>query len=118
MDRRQIGMDAENRAADFLAAAGLTVLRRNYRCRLGELDIVARHGPLLVIAEVRCRSRDDFGGAAASVTSAKQRRIVQATRHLLMRHPPLAQLSIRFDVLTVNADQTRVTWLRGAFTAG
>lgn len=115
MDRRQIGMDAEQRAAEFLTTAGLRILERNYRCRLGELDIVARQDAVLIVAEVRCRSRSDYGGAAASVTPAKQRRIILATRHLLMRHPSLAQLAIRFDVLAISADH--INWLRGAFTA-
>lgn len=115
MDRRRIGTDAENRAAEYLRAAGLIILRRNYHCRLGELDIVARHDALLVIAEVRCRAREDFGGAAASVTAAKQRRIILATRHLLMCNPSLARLAIRFDVLAVGADLRHIDWLRGAF---
>lgn len=117
MDRLQIGLDAEERAARFLSEAGLTLLARNYRCRMGELDIVARSGDVLVIAEVRLRSREDFGGAAASVTPAKCRRIVRATRHLLTCRPPLTRLRVRFDVLVVHPDQRPIEWLRGAFDA-
>jgi putative endonuclease len=117
MDRAQLGRDAEARAAAFLQAAGLTLLTRNYRCRMGELDIVAREQAVLVVAEVRLRSRDDYGGAAASVTGRKQRRIVRATRHLLAARPALARLPIRFDVLVVPAGVAPIQWLRGAFDA-
>lgn len=73
MDRAAIGRSAEDIAADFLAAQGLAVVLRNYRRRGGELDIVAREGDVLVIAEVRTRSTDEFGGAAASVDGSSTR---------------------------------------------
>jgi putative endonuclease len=116
VDRQQIGHAAEDRAAAVLQAAGYAILLRNYRCRAGELDIVARNASLLVIAEVRCRSRADFGGAAASVTTRKQARIVRASRHLLARHAALARLPVRFDVLAPRADG-EVEWLKAAFAA-
>ncbi len=117
IDRRQIGQHAEERAARHLRAAGLELLHRNYLCRLGELDIVAREGATLVVAEVRLRASAQFGGAAASITRAKQRRIVLATRQLLARYPSLQRLPIRFDALLVPADGGPVVWLRGAFDA-
>jgi putative endonuclease len=117
MDRQQIGRDAEQCAAEFLESAGLRLLKRNYRCRMGELDIVACSETLLVIAEVRTRSRTDFGGAAASVTRRKQQRVVRASRHLLATHPALARLPVRFDVVVVYADRQPIDWLRGAFDA-
>lgn len=117
IDRRQIGRDAEERAAAHLRAAGLVLLHRNYLCRLGELDLVARDGATLVVAEVRLRSSTQFGGAAASITRAKQRRIVLATRHLLARYPSLQRLPVRFDALLVPADGGPIEWLRGAFDA-
>ncbi len=116
MDRQQIGRAGETAAAATLETAGFTILLRNYRCRAGELDIVARRDALLVIAEVRCRSREDFGGAAASVTSHKQHRIVLAARHLLMRQRALARLAVRFDVL-VPRDHGEVEWIKAAFEA-
>jgi putative endonuclease len=118
IDRRQIGQHAEERAARQLRAAGLTLLHRNYRCRLGELDLVARDGATLVVAEVRLRASARFGGAAASITRAKQRRIVLATRHLLARYPSLQRLPVRFDALLVPADnEGPIEWLRAAFDA-
>jgi putative endonuclease len=113
--RHVLGAQAEARAAAHLGAAGLELLIRNYRCRMGELDIVARQGDLLVVAEVRLRSSASHGGAAASITCAKQRRIVRATRHLLARHPALQRLRIRFDALLVPAGEGEIEWLRNAF---
>lgn len=112
--RQQTGRAGEDSAAAALEAAGFTILLRNYRCRAGELDLVARRGTLLVIAEVRCRAREDYGGAAASVTYRKQRRIVRASRHLLTRHRALALLPVRFDVLVPRAGGA-VEWIEAAF---
>ncbi|HEX9472949.1 MAG TPA: YraN family protein [Steroidobacteraceae bacterium] len=117
IDRQRLGGDAEERAAQQLRAAGLVLLHRNYRCRLGELDLVAREGQTLVIVEVRLRSSPRFGGAAASITPAKQRRIVLATRHLLARYPSLQKLPVRFDAMLVAATEGPIEWLRGAFDA-
>ncbi|HTP38021.1 MAG TPA: YraN family protein [Steroidobacteraceae bacterium] len=117
MDRRAIGQQAEERAARLLVAAGATILLRNYRCRLGELDIVARHGPVLAIVEVRLRASAAFGGAGASVTRTKQQRIVRATRHLLARQPGLQRLPVRFDVVLIADPDAPPEWIRAAFDA-
>ena len=77
---------------------------RNYRRRGGELDVVAREGDVLVIGEVRTRSSESFGGAAASVDGWKQHKIVRAATQLLQQHKDLAQLRVRFDVLVVVHD--------------
>jgi putative endonuclease len=117
IDRQRLGGDAEERAAQHLRAAGLRLLHRNYRCRMGELDLVAREGGTLVIVEVRLRSSSRFGGAAASITHAKRRRIVRATRHLLARYPSLQKWPVRFDAVLVGAPSGPIEWLRGAFDA-
>lgn len=117
IDRRGIGLEAEQRAAALLEDAGFRVLRRNYHCRTGELDIVAQRQELLVVAEVRLRARDDFGGAAASITHEKRRRIVRVTRNLLRRQPALAQLYVRFDILLLSARGGPIEWIEAAFDA-
>ncbi len=116
-ERMRRGRTAEARAAQVLAAAGFELLAQNYRCRMGELDLVAQRGPLLVIAEVRQRSRRDFGGAAASITVAKRRRIVRAARHLLRRRPALSRLAVRFDALLIDGSEGAVEWIEAAFDA-
>jgi putative endonuclease len=118
--RQQIGRRAERLAAEFLAAQGLEILERNYRRRLGELDIIARSAGVLVIAEVRTRSAATFGGAAASVDGGKQRRIIRAAAQLLQQRRELAQLAVRFDVLVVSGPELpspRIEWIRHAFEA-
>jgi putative endonuclease len=115
LDRQRLGSAAEERAAQLLLRAGFDILARNFRCRMGELDIVARRGTLLVIAEVRLRSSGRFGGAGASITAAKRARIVRAARFLLARHPQLAALAVRFDTLLLQSCAGPIEWIEGAF---
>jgi putative endonuclease len=113
-----LGAAAEQAAADFLRAQGLEILDRNFRRRLGELDIIARDGAVLVIAEVRTRSSDQFGGAAASVDLRKQTRLIRAAHQLLQQRREFSKLRVRFDVLVVEVgeESPRVEWLRHAFS--
>jgi putative endonuclease len=116
--RQQSGRHAEEIAAKFLRAAGCEILETNFRRRLGELDIVARHGAVLVIAEVRTRATSEYGGAAASVDRRKQRRIARAASQLLQQRRDLAALPVRFDVLVVSAPGSSapaIEWIQHAF---
>jgi putative endonuclease len=115
-----LGARAEQLALEHLQAHGLTIVERNYRRRLGEIDLVALDHGVLVIAEVRTRSSDAFGGAAASIDGRKQRRIIRAAEQLLQRNRDYAALPVRFDVLIVTATAAGtpgVHWLRHAFEA-
>jgi putative endonuclease len=114
-EARRHGERAEALAARFLEARGLAIVARNYRTRLGEVDLVAREGATLVFVEVRARAGAAFGGAAASVDARKQRRLVAAARHFLSRlgtEPPC-----RFDVLAWEGGLDAPRWIRGAFDA-
>ena len=105
------GGDAEDRAAAFLAERGLAIVARNFRTRLGEIDLVARDGATLVFVEVRYRAGKGFGGAVESITAGKRSRLVAAANQYLARlgaEPPC-----RFDVVTVDGDSTQ--WIRAAF---
>jgi len=109
------GARAEELCAELLQRAGLRVLARNWRCRHGEIDLVAEEGGTLVFAEVRFRSGEGFGGAAESVTAAKRARLVAAARLYLMRRP---QADCRFDVLLLDSlEAGRIRWIRDAFAA-
>jgi putative endonuclease len=110
---RQRGEEAEECAARFLARQGLEIVARNYRTRFGEVDVVAREGATLVFVEVRARTSSAYGGAAASVDTRKQRRIVAAARHYLARLG--VEPACRFDVLTLQGAQSTPAWIRGAF---
>ena len=118
--QQQTGQRAEELAAEFLRAAGCEILQCNYRRRLGELDIVARAAGVLVIAEVRTRTSNAYGGAAASVDRRKQQRITRAASQLLQQRPDLAALPVRFDVLVVSdpcAPTAAIEWIQHAFEA-
>lgn len=111
----ETGQAAEALAADHLARRGIKVLQRNYRCRGGEIDLICDDRGTLVFVEVRMRSNARFGGAAASVTAAKRRRIVLAARHFLAGKP---QPPCRFDVIALDRlDPAAVSWIRDAFAA-
>ncbi len=112
MLKTQLGQSAEARAEAFLAARGLTLVARNWRCRFGEIDLIMQDGATRVFVEVRLRSRSDYGSAAASVTAAKQRRLLAAARqHLatLATVPPC-----RFDVVAITGDAAP-DWIKNAF---
>ncbi|HEX8758253.1 MAG TPA: YraN family protein [Steroidobacteraceae bacterium] len=119
--RQRVGLRAENAAAEYLQAQGARILLRNYRCRMGELDIVAQLGASdLAIIEVRTRSSSAYGGAAASVDAGKRQRLVRAANRLLQQRRDLAQLRARFDVMVVTdpfADAPQIEWIKHAFSA-
>jgi putative endonuclease len=120
-DSRQLrGRAAEDLAAAYLESRGLAVLARNLRCKGGELDLVCRDGDILVVVEVRQRGRADFGGALASVTGHKQRKIIRTARFFLQRHAAWRRCVVRFDVIGVDGlpDGThRLAWVKDAFRA-
>lgn len=120
-DRRETGRYWEDAAAAYLARHGLRTLLRGYRCRLGELDLVCSEGERLVIVEVRARRSSRYASARASVDAHKRRRIVLATRHLLMRYPNWHQRPLRFDVVAIEhieSNAPALHWIKDAFDAG
>ncbi len=114
----EIGRAAEAAAARHLERAGYRILHNNFRAKGGELDVIALDGRALAIVEIRYRAGDRYGGAAASITPAKRRRIVKASRALLVTQPLLAKLPARFDVVEVTgpADALACHLIRGAFS--
>jgi putative endonuclease len=113
MERQRIGQSAEEAAVRFLESRGVTVLLRNYRGKVGELDVVAREGNTLVIVEVRRRSSNRFGGAAASVDSRKQIKLRRAAALLLHDRKDLAASPVRFDVIAFGPEG--IEWIKHAF---
>jgi putative endonuclease len=112
-DRQLAGDAGEDAALAHLRRHGLTLVDRNFRCRGGELDLVMREGATLVFVEVRRRASRRFGGAAASIGSAKQARLVLAAQIYLQRYrmPPVC----RFDVIAI--DGVALTWLKNVIVA-
>jgi putative endonuclease len=115
--RAALGAYGERVAERALTDAGLTVLDRNWRCRDGELDLVAREGDALVFCEVKTRTGSGFGLPAEAVTWVKRRRLRVLASAWLAAHDQHAP-DLRFDVVGVQvpaAGLPRVTHLRNAF---
>lgn len=113
-----LGTGFEQRAATFLVRRGLEVVARNFRCRLGELDLVMRDADALVVVEVRSRGTTRFATAAESVDRHKQQKLMRATQFFLARHPHFADLPLRFDVVAFDAkdgDNHNLRWIPDAF---
>jgi putative endonuclease len=107
------GARAEDLCAELLRRAGLRILARNWRCRHGEIDLVADDNGTLVFAEVRLRRSGRYGGAAESVTVAKRRRLLAAARLYLAGR---REVDCRFDVLLLDgAQEPGIEWIRDAF---
>ena len=113
----ELGVHGELVAVAYLTDAGLRVLDRNWRCRDGELDIVAREGDALVFCEVKARRGVGFGHPVEAVTPAKRRRLRTLAQRWLAAHDEHAP-DLRFDVVGVLVRPDRpplVTHLRAAF---
>ena len=111
-NRRLIGQAGEDQALQYLLAHGLTLIESNFRRPFGEIDLIMQERTTLVFVEVRSRAAGRFGGAAVSVTSSKQRRLVLAAQAYLQRYadPPLC----RFDVIAIDAGN--VSWLKNVIS--
>lgn len=115
-NRRRLGAAYEERAAEYLQGLGYRILERNFRCRLGEIDLIAEEGGVLVFLEVKYRKNDRYGTPAEAVTPAKQRTICRVADYYRMsRHIPESR-SCRFDVAAILGEQVQV--YKDAFSYG
>ena len=121
LSRAELAQRGEEAAARKLRADGYRIIARNFRCRSGELDIIAEEGGELVFVEVRSRTSTDYGTPAESVNRRKQRQIARTASHYL-RWQVGGERACRYDVVEVYLTPTgrveRVVVLRGAFRAG
>jgi putative endonuclease len=106
------GSAAEQLASEYLQRNGLRLIESNFRCRFGEIDLILHDGATLVFVEVRLRSSQNFGGAAASVTSAKQGRITRAAQIYLQQQS--REMACRFDVVLLDGERN-IEWIKNAF---
>lgn len=111
--RQRTGDAAEDQALDHLQRQGLRLVERNFRCKGGEIDLILQDGATVVFVEVRSRASAAFGGAAASITPAKQRRLLLAAQVWLQGQRELP--ACRFDVIAVEGGQLQ--WLRNVIEA-
>jgi putative endonuclease len=115
MDAGVRGKEAENRALHYLQNRGLRCIRRNYRCRGGEIDLIMQDKDSLVFVEVRYRRQSRFGTAAESVDRRKQSRLVTCAQHYIQGSPNAADGPCRFDVVCVSGPESAVEWIQNAF---
>lgn len=107
------GHEAEQLAASFLQRQGLTLLEQNYRCRFGEIDLIMQDQQAIVFVEVKMRASESFGGAAASISASKQKKLLHTARHYLSQlstEPPC-----RFDALLITGENHQIDWIKDAF---
>lgn len=115
-DKTLRGAAMEDRAESFLCAQGLVKKDRNYRCKLGEIDLIMLHQDTLVFVEVRLRSHRQFANAAESVTASKQRKIIKTAHYYLQQHQLTDKINCRFDVVAFS-DTNHPEWIKDAFSA-
>lgn len=113
MNKRKTGEAFEEKASLFLKKNGLQILERNYRCRFGEIDLIARDGKSYVFVEVKYRKGTISGSAVEAVTKTKQRRICRVAVYYLSTHCFSMDLPCRFDVIGIDGEQ--LCWIRDAF---
>ena len=110
------GQSTENRARRRLEQAGLKTLARNYRCRLGEIDLIMKDGDCLVFVEVRFRGKNARAGAKESVDLRKQSKLIATALHYLRQHRERRHWPMRFDVVAVDEGaQPPLEWIKDAF---
>jgi len=117
LTRKNRGKAVEDFVACFLEKQGFQWLSKNFRSRFGEIDLIGIHQNQLVFLEVRFRTSIAYGGAAASVTKSKQRKLIQTARFFLLQAPQFANKACRFDVaaVTLNGEDYAIEWIQHAF---
>jgi putative endonuclease len=117
LNKNNAGLEAEKLAATFLANHGLKLVTQNYHCRFGEIDLIMTDAKTLVFVEVKLRSNNQFGGAAASITPQKQQKMILTAQHYLQQHVKNQhQTACRFDAILMDkANINSIEWIRNAF---
>ena len=120
-DKRALGNDAERTAEQFLNRKGLAPLARNFRCRHGEIDLVALDDDELVFVEVRYRGPGSFARAGVTVDTHKQRKLIRTAALYTARRQQFAMHVMRFDVVAIDVNErgaVSINWIKDAFRPG
>ncbi len=107
-----IGRETESLANNFLLNQGLQWLCSNYRCYHGEIDLIMRHNQYLVFVEVRSRNSLNFGGAIASITPAKQKKLIKTAMHYQITTKQWELYPCRFDLILLQGKNNQIEWLQ------
>ena len=110
--RQTKGDKEERRACEYLQTQGLKLITENYLCKMGEIDLIMSDQDTLVFVEVRYRENKAFGGAAASITRSKQRKIIRTALFYQQQYAPKS--CMRFDVVAIEGDN-QLQWFPAAF---
>lgn len=110
------GRLGEDAAVDYLKKNGHKIICRNYKCKIGEIDIIAKKGKKLTFVEVKARSRNIFGGPVLAVNRAKQKKII-ATALCYLKEKKLKPSEISFDIITILAGEAP-EHIENAFSPG
>lgn len=111
------GYKSEKLAKDFLMQEGLSFKESNFRCLLGEIDLIMQDKDYIVFVEVRARSSLAYGNAAESVNINKQRKLIKTAMFYLTSHKLQEKCACRFDVLTLDGVPPKINWIKNAFGA-
>lgn len=114
INKRRVGADYENMAAEYLVSKGYIVLARNYRNPMGEIDIIARLKDTVVFCEIKYRAGMRYGDPLAAVDARKQRRISKVARYYAAGYDAPANVFYRFDVIGIYGDG-RIEHIENAF---
>jgi len=109
------GRQAETAACDYLQQHGLILIAKNFRCRLGEIDLIMREQHTLVFIEVRYRHRKEYGSGAESVNLNKRKKLLLTAEYYLLQQQLVDRVPCRFDVLTIS-DHAQIEWIKDAFS--
>lgn len=112
LNKRMLGTQKECLAAEYLQKQGMQILERNFRCRLGEIDVIARDGDTLVFTEVKYRKNDRYGSPLEAVNFRKQSTIRKVAEYYLLCNP-MDRMAVRFDVIGIQGD--KLEHIRNAF---
>ncbi|MGI5308312.1 YraN family protein [Rheinheimera sp. WS51] len=108
------GQQFELLALAYLEQQGLRLIEQNYLCKMGEIDLIMQHDKHLVFIEVKYRASNAYGGAAAAVTPAKQKKLTRTAKWYLQQHK-LNNVACRFDVVAIEGHEPyQYQWLRNA----
>jgi putative endonuclease len=111
----QIGHEMENLACAHLKKAKLRLLLRNYRCKMGEIDLIMQDNQYLVFLEVRYRSQANYGSSLESITPIKERKLIRTAQYYLLTHQHTTHLA-RFDIVAIDKinNTHNIYWLKNA----
>ena len=112
MNKRRIGAFYEARACDYLKEHGIRILKKNYRCNAGEIDIIGKDGDCVVFFEVKYRKSEEYGPALLAVDGRKQNRICRCAAIYCMQNSWVKEF--RYDVIGIT--DTKIEWIKNAFS--